>query len=89
MTDVTVDNIRQDKALFITALGEFCKLDPEFADLDRMEYRKENTTEYVYICYKNGSQKRINVSCDSHWCMHKDIINNIETADYLPPSKCI
>lgn len=56
-----------------------------WADITRMEYKRERAKEYVYIYFdRTGSYKKINVTGDSCWGIMIDVVKNIDDAELQP-----
>lgn len=81
-------NLEGDKELFVELLGEVLKMSSRrFDRIEKMVYRNEMYNEFVYVIFKNGSQKRICVNCDSIASIISDVIYNINNVEYLPDDK--
>ena len=78
----------ENKATFVK---KFCSLiknnTAEYADIIDIRYVNENYEENIYVTYKNGAQRRINVNADSCAAIMDDFLNKVNHADWvLPPN---
>ena len=75
--------MRENKSDFVKGLESLVKTAEEYSGIARLDYVPEYGSEYLYVSYKNGSQKRINISGNSCGGILRDFSNNINTASYL------
>lgn len=76
----------EDKAKYIVQFGELLKQTTEMKNLRALCYRNcGDIGEYVYAVYRDGSQKRIDITADSCWGLTADIRNNLSAKAYLVP----
>lgn len=75
------------KQQFLDQFGQFLAENVSELEIDRIIYDRTDEGEFAYICYLNKNQKRIDITASSTFSIIKDIVNNIESVDYLLPSQ--
>lgn len=82
--------MKENKAKFVK---KFCKLirenTSEYADVDDITYLDDGSNENIYVTYRSGAQRKINVNADSCSAIMDDFLSRVGSADWVLPSEKI
>lgn len=79
--------MRENKATFVKQLLGVLQQTSEYADVTDINYCDEGDREYIYVDYRSGAQRRVDVSADSCSAIMLDFLTKIGKADWVTPPK--
>ena len=68
---------KEDKPKFLNDLCKLLQSTRHYSDLESIEYINDNG-EYAILHFKNGSEKKADITADSEVSMIRDILNQTE-----------
>ena len=64
----------ENKTKFVTELGTLLKQTRQLYDLDYAEYVENASGEFVFLYFKSGAKKIVNITMDSCFAVIKDVV---------------